>query len=68
VFINGITADFFVMLAMVLFENQNTHVFQNFCKERIKIGRSHPEGIILKQTEPEIIAQLQKDEQTINTM
>jgi hypothetical protein len=24
VFINGITADFFVMLAMVLFENQNT--------------------------------------------
>jgi len=44
VFINGITADFFVMLAMVLFENQDTHLFQNFCKERIMIGRSHPEA------------------------
>ncbi len=56
------------MLAIVLIENQDMHFFQNFCEERIKIGRSRPELIILKQTEPEMIAQLQKDEQTINTM
>ncbi len=63
VFINGISADFiFLMLAMVHFEDQHTHTFL-----RIFSREDQEEEVILKQTEPEMVENLQKDEQQLTS-
>ncbi len=53
---------FLVMLAMVHFEDQHTHTFlRTFSRE------DQEEEVILKQTEPEMVAKLQKDEQQLTS-
>jgi hypothetical protein len=52
----------FLMLAMVHFEDPHTHTFlRTFSRE------DQEEEVILKQTEPEMVENLQKDEQQLTS-
>ncbi len=52
---------FLVILAMVHFEDQHTHTHFS------ELFKDQEEGVILKQTEPEMEAKLQKDEQQLTS-